>query len=55
MSSTEAMILALQHFEEAKISYLAKETDSTQAILDCCELAPHMIEDYTGWLIMSHH
>jgi hypothetical protein len=21
----------------------------------CCELAPHMIEDYTGWLIMSHH
>jgi superfamily I DNA/RNA helicase len=34
MSSTKAMILALQHFEEAKISYLANETDSTQAILD---------------------
>jgi hypothetical protein len=22
---------------------------------ECCELAPHMIEDYTGWLMMSHH
>jgi hypothetical protein len=25
------------------------------ACLLCYELAPHMIEDYTRWLIMSHH